>query len=81
MALKNRADISEFMTVLERRNPGETEFHQAVYEVAVNVFEYISDKDQYVRMRILERMAEPDRIISFRVCWEDDDGNIHINRG
>ena len=73
--------LEKFIKGVERRNPGETEFHQAVYEVAANVIPYIEDKPIYRDMQILERMAEPDRIIIFRVCWEDDAGNIRANRG
>ena len=69
------------MEGLERRNPGEIEFHQAVYEVASSVFPYIEDKPIYHEMQIMERLAEPDRIIAFRVCWEDDKGNIRVQRG
>lgn len=71
----------EFMSGLQRRNPQQEEFHQAVSEVAASVFPYIADKPIYREMRILERMTEPDRIIVFRVCWEDDDGRIRVNRG
>ncbi len=74
-------DLERFMQGLRRRNPGETEFHQAVYEVASNIFEYIRDKEIYHRMQILRRIAEPDRIIIFRVTWEDDAGNFRVNRG
>lgn len=81
MAVSDYANLEQFMTELKQRNPGETEFHQAVYEVASNVFEYIQDKEIYHKMQILRRIAEPDRIISFRVCWEDDNGNICVNRG
>jgi glutamate dehydrogenase (NADP+) len=81
MAVSDHVDLDEFMNGLKRRNPGETEFHQAVYEVAANVFDYIADKEIYHSMQILRRMAEPDRIVSFRVCWEDDNGNIRVNRG
>ena len=73
--------LNRFMEGLERRNPGETEFHQAVYEVVQSIFPYIADKPRYHEKQILERMAEPDRIVSFRVCWEDDDGNVRVNRG
>ena len=73
--------LEKFIKGVERRNPGETEFHQAVHEVAANIIPYIEDKPIYRDMQILERMAEPDRIIIFRVCWEDDDGNIRANRG
>ena len=50
-------------------------------EVAIDIIPYIQDKDRIQKMRILERMTEPDRIISFRVTWEDDEGNIRVNRG
>lgn len=81
MAISDHVDIEQFMAGLRRRNPGETEFHQAVYEVASNVFDFISDKEIYHEMQILRRMAEPDRIVTFRVCWQDDQGNIRVNRG
>lgn len=81
MAVSDHVDLDEFMVGLKRRNPGEIEFQQAVYEVAANVFEYISDKEIYHQMQILRRIAEPDRIIIFRVCWQDDHGNIRVNRG
>lgn len=81
MAVSDHVNLDEFMNGLRRRNPGETEFHQAVYEVAANVYDFIADKEIYHEMQILRRIAEPDRIISFRVCWEDDNGNIRVNRG
>jgi len=81
MAISDHVDIDQFMSGLRRRNPGETEFHQAVYEVASNVFDFISDKEIYHEMQILRRIAEPDRIVTFRVCWQDDEGNIRVNRG
>ena len=68
MAAKQAADLDGFMAGVEARNPGESEFHQAVREVAADVIPWIRDKPQYLDARILERMAEPDRIISFRVC-------------
>ena len=73
--------LEEFMEGLIKRNPGETEFHQAVYEVAQSVIPFINENPKYIRARILERMAEPDRTIMFRVCWEDDQGKIRVNRG
>jgi len=81
MAVSDHVNLEQFMAGLNRRNPGEMEFHQAVYEVASNVFAYISDKEIYHEMQILRRIAEPDRTIIFRVCWEDDNGNIRVNRG
>ncbi len=77
----NSLDLSDFMQGLQRRNPGETEFHQAVEEVAATILPFIVDKPRYRDAQILERMCEPDRIISFRVAWEDDDGNVRVNRG
>lgn len=74
-------ELDAFMKGVKRRNPGEPEFHQAVHEVAMDIIPYIQDKDNIKKMRILERMTEPDRIISFRVVWEDDEGNIRVNRG
>ena len=73
--------LDRYIKGIERRNPGETEFHQAVYEVAQSIFPYIADKPHYHKHQIMERLAEPDRIIIFRVCWEDDEGNIRVNRG
>ena len=74
-------DLDEFMQGLIKRNPGEIEFHQAVEEVATSVIPFINEHPQYVKNRILERMTEPDRTIIFRVCWEDDEGNVRTNRG
>ncbi len=73
--------LENFMNGVTRRNPGETEFHQAVEEVAATVIPYTIDKPIYTEYQILERLAEPDRVISFRVCWEDDDGKIRTQRG
>jgi glutamate dehydrogenase (NADP+) len=74
-------DLEAFMGGVERRNPGQSEFIQAVREVAEDIFDFIADKEDYHRWQILRRIAEPDRVISFRVCWEDDDNNIRVQRG
>jgi glutamate dehydrogenase (NADP+) len=76
-----QVQIEDFMSLITARNPNEPEFHQAVHEVACSVIPFIADKPEYREARILERIAEPDRIFSFRVCWEDDQGRIQINRG
>jgi len=76
-----QTDLDQFINGLIRRNEGELEFHQAVREVFTNIFPYIEDKPIYKEAQILERMSEPDRIISFRVTWEDDAGNVRVNRG
>ena len=73
--------LARFIAGVQKRNPGETEFHQAVQEVAASIIPYIQDKPKYQEMQILERMAEPDRAVLFRVCWEDDNGDIRVNRG
>src|SRR3546814_1818831 len=52
------------------------EFVQAVQEVSEDIFDFIADKEEYHAQQILRRIAEPDRVVSFRVCWEDDQGNI-----
>jgi glutamate dehydrogenase (NADP+) len=70
-----------YMEGVTKRNPGEPEFHQAVQEFAANIFPFIEDKPIYQEMRIMERLAEPDRAIYFRVPWTDDAGNIRVNRG
>ncbi|MDF1721875.1 MAG: NADP-specific glutamate dehydrogenase [Minwuia sp.] len=80
MASGNKA-LESFMEGLEKRNPGEPEFHQAVMEVAATIIPFLDNNPEYREMQILERMAEPDRVVSFRVCWEDDKGNIRVNRG
>jgi glutamate dehydrogenase (NADP+) len=74
-------DLAGFMTGVERRNPGQSEFIQAVREVAEDIFDFIADKEEYHRWQILRRIAEPDRVVSFRVCWEDDNNQIRVQRG
>lgn len=81
MAVNDYVNLQQFMEGVKRRNPGETEFHQAVHEVAVDIFDFIQDKEQYHEAQILRRIAEPDRVVSFRVCWEDDDNNVRVQRG
>lgn len=81
MAAGKPLKIKEFMRGLSGRNPGEAEFHQAVEEVAEALFPFINANPVYLKKRIFERMTEPDRVVSFRVCWEDDNGDIRTNRG
>ncbi|EID55064.1 NADP-specific glutamate dehydrogenase [Saccharomonospora xinjiangensis] len=63
------------------RNPGETEFHQAVREVLESIGPAVGKHPQYADAKIVSRICEPERQIIFRVPWEDDSGEIHINRG
>jgi glutamate dehydrogenase (NADP+) len=81
MATSDHVDFPTFMEGVKKRNPGQNEFIQAVQEVAQDIFEFIEDKEAYHEQQILRRIAEPDRVISFRVCWEDDNGNIRVQRG
>jgi len=73
--------VPKFMHWVEQRNPGEIEFHQAVYEVGINVLPFLLDHTKYMDAAIFGRLTEPDRLISFRVVWEDDAGKPQINRG
>lgn len=81
MAVSDHVDLPTFMSGVEKRNPGQPEFVQAVHEVAQDIFDFIADKEIYHSEQILRRIAEPDRVVSFRVCWEDDQGNIRVQRG
>ena len=73
--------IKSFLDLVRERNGDEPEFMQAVEEVAETVIPYIVKKDIYHGKNILLRMIEPERVISFRVCWVDDSGEIQVNRG
>lgn len=78
---KFQKEIDAFMDKVKAKNGHEPEFLQAVLEVAEAIIPYISDKPQYKKANILERMVEPERTIMFRVPWVDDKGNIQVNRG
>lgn len=73
-------ELDAFMSGLERRNPGEPEFQQAVHEVAQTLVPFTIDHPKYRDAQILERLTEPDRVIIFRVTWQDDSGQIRANR-
>jgi len=81
MAVTDHVDLPTFIAGVKKRNPGQPEFVQAVQEVAEDIYDFIEDKEQYHAQQILRRIAEPDRVISFRVCWQDDAGNIRVQRG
>jgi glutamate dehydrogenase (NADP+) len=81
MAISDHVDLDGFIQGVNRRNPHQPEFVQAVTEVAQDIFEFIADKEQYHKNQILRRIAEPDRVVSFRVVWEDDNHNIRVQRG
>ena len=69
------------MAGLIARNPGEKEFHQAVREVVESLAPYIVEHPYLMDMKVLERIAEPERVIMFRVPWINDEGEVEINRG
>ena len=73
--------IKSFVEAVEKRNPNESEFLQAVYEVAETVIPFIEENKKYQNKMLLERMVEAERIITFRVVWVDDAGKIQVNRG
>jgi len=80
MAVSDHVDLNGFIEGVKRRNPGQPEFVQAVQEVAEDIFDFIQDKEAYHKAQILRRIAEPDRVVSFRVCWQDDNGNVRVQR-
>ena len=73
--------IDQFMDDLKSRNPGEVEFHQAVYEVTDSIWSFLKNNQHYLHSNILERITEPERIIMFRVPWRNDKGEVEVNRG
>ena len=81
MTVQNVPNLETFMGGVRKRNPGEDEFQQAVQEVAADIIPFIADKPKYQKWEVLRRMAEPARVVMFRVCWEDDKKNIRVNRG
>ncbi len=72
---------AQFLEKLRKRNPNETEFHQAVSEFAETVFPYLEKQPALKGENLMERLSEPDRVISFRVAWLDDKGAVQVNRG
>jgi glutamate dehydrogenase/leucine dehydrogenase len=73
--------VDEFMAKVIAKNAGEPEFHQAVKEVAETLLPFIEENPKYKAAKILERIAEPERVILFRVPWQDDKGEVQINKG
>ena len=77
----NSNEISQFLESVASKNPNETEFLQAVEEVAETIIPFIADKPKYKDSNILESMCEPERVFMFKVPWLDDNGRLQINRG
>jgi len=74
-------NVDRFMKELEQRNPAQPEFHQAAREVIESIVDTVNANPAYVKNRILERITEPDRTIMFKGEWEDDNGDVQVNRG
>ena len=70
----------DLLSVVKQRNPGETEFLQAVEEVYHSVTKVLERHPKYAKFAILEQLVEPERVISFRVPWVNDQGEVHVNR-
>lgn len=73
--------LAEFLQLIKNRNPNEPEFLQAVTEWAENILPFVNANPKYQNAALIERLTEPDRVISFRVNWVDDKGNVQVNRG
>jgi glutamate dehydrogenase (NADP+) len=73
--------VDDFMAMIKAKNPAEPEFHQAVREVVESTSLVLEKHPEYRKAKIMERIAEPERLIMFRVPWMDDQGEYHVNRG
>ncbi len=81
MNARDAISVREFMENAARRSPGEKEFQQAVGEFAADVIPFVNENPEYQGHNLSERLTEPDRVIMFRVTWEDDEGKFRVNRG
>ena len=73
--------VSAVMADVRAKNPAEPEFHQAVQEVVESLSILLDQHPEYRHAKIIERIVEPERVIMFRVAWQDDQGELHVNRG
>jgi len=74
-------DIEKIMHELEKKHPGELEYHQAVHEVLESIEDIYDENPQFESAGILERIIEPDRVLTFKIPWVDDEGKVHVNLG
>jgi len=74
-------NVDQIMNDLVKKNPGEVEFHQAVREVLESIEEVYNENPHFESASIVERLIDPDRVLTFKVPWADDQGKIHVNRG
>jgi len=75
------ASLGQFLEQVAQRNPGESEYLQAVTEVMESLWPFIETHPRYAEQGLLDRLVEPERIVMFRVSWFDDHGDVHVNRG
>ena len=80
MSIQNE-DLNGLMERVMKRDPGESEYHQAVREVLSSLAPVVNARPELIREGVMDCLVEPERTIKFRVPWEDDEGNIHVNRG
>ena len=74
-------DVKKVLSSIEFRHPGEPEYLQAVKEVLLSIEEEYNKHPEFERVKLIERMVEPERVITFRVPWVDDKGEVHVNTG
>jgi glutamate dehydrogenase (NADP+) len=79
--MKKEENMADILQLIKNRDPGEREFHQAVYEVVESVKPVLDRSPEYRKAAVMERITEPERVILFRVPWQDDQGQVHVNRG
>lgn len=74
-------EVEKIMQALEQKHPGELEYLQAVREVLISVKDVYNQHPEFEKAKIIERIVEPERVVTFRVPWVDDNGEIHVNLG
>lgn len=74
-------DLNQIMNDLVKKHPGEEEYHQAVREVLESIEDVVNENPQLEAAGIIERLVEPDRVLTFKIPWVDDDGKVHVNLG
>ncbi|MDD6957670.1 MAG: NADP-specific glutamate dehydrogenase [Spirochaetales bacterium] len=79
--MANKYKLDEFMADLEKKNPAQPEFIQAAKEVVESIIDVVNSTPKYLENKILDRIVEPERVVSFKVEWEDDKHEIQVNRG
>ena len=75
------SSINDFMNKVKHKDPNEIEFHQAVHEVIDSLWDFLMSNREYLHTGVLDRIIEPERVITFRVPWRDDRGEVNVNRG